>query len=176
MRTPPHITMRNGNIHDRIQVNCYAPGIVGTRMWEASVQSHPTGHQEMLKSLQLLEGRLTHLHGPQDGGHIKTVAESATTLRRVSVPEDVANVVSFLSGSDSDFVTGQVRDKSPSVPDISSRMLYQGFGGGWRYLLPLATRYHYRCWASHIAVLDLDLLFTLNRNYEQSKRDQRARC
>ncbi|MGJ3560879.1 SDR family oxidoreductase [Streptomyces sp. INA 01156] len=29
------------------------------------------------------------------------------TLERLSEPEDVASVVSFLSGSDSDYITGQ---------------------------------------------------------------------
>ncbi|MDU1965891.1 MAG: SDR family oxidoreductase, partial [Staphylococcus lugdunensis] len=28
-------------------------------------------------------------------------------LKRLSKPEDVANVVSFLAGSDSDYITGQ---------------------------------------------------------------------
>ena len=39
---------------------------------------------------------------------IESLAHSVTTLGRVSVPEDVANAVSFLAGSDSDWVTGQV--------------------------------------------------------------------
>jgi len=39
---------------------------------------------------------------------IQSLATTITTLGRVSVPEDVANAVSFLSGPDSDWVTGQV--------------------------------------------------------------------
>lgn len=42
---------------------------------------------------------------PEEWGweqYVKNVA-----LERVSEPEDVANVVSFLSGSDSDYITGQ---------------------------------------------------------------------
>lgn len=39
---------------------------------------------------------------------MQSFALSMTTLGRVSVPDDVSNAVSFLSGSDSDWVTGQV--------------------------------------------------------------------
>jgi NAD(P)-dependent dehydrogenase (short-subunit alcohol dehydrogenase family) len=54
--------------------------------------------------------RLDVMGAPKKGSlsHIETVADSMTTLGRVSVPEDVANAVSFLAGTDSDWVTGQV--------------------------------------------------------------------
>lgn len=54
--------------------------------------------------------KLNDLNSPLRGynSQIEATAASLTTLGRVSVPEDVANAVSFLSGPDSDWVTGQV--------------------------------------------------------------------
>ncbi|KAJ9606375.1 hypothetical protein H2200_009336 [Cladophialophora chaetospira] len=74
-----------------INVNCYAPGIVGTPMWK------------------VMDDKLQEMGAPTAEGQsqMEAFALSLTTLGRVSVPEDVASVVSFLAGSDSDWVTGQ---------------------------------------------------------------------
>lgn len=71
-----------------ITVNAYGPGIVGTAMWD------------------LIDEKLAAEEGLQRGEAIKKYAESIL-LGRVSVPEDVANMVSFLASQDSDYVTGQ---------------------------------------------------------------------
>lgn len=56
-----------------------------------------------------MENKLDEIGAPTKEGEsqMETFAHSITTLGRVSVPEDVANGVSFLAGSDSDWVTGQ---------------------------------------------------------------------
>lgn len=74
-----------------ITVNAYAPGIVGTAMWE------------------LIDAELAKKKGQRKGDMIKKYVQELTALGRVSVPEDVAKLVSFLAGSDSDFVTGQTQ-------------------------------------------------------------------
>ncbi|TRX95665.1 hypothetical protein FHL15_003623 [Xylaria flabelliformis] len=74
-----------------ITVNAYAPGIVGTNMWDV-----------------ISDG----VHGPMGLERDKVTgafAHNMTALDRVSVPEDVAKLVSFLASSDSDFVTGQTQ-------------------------------------------------------------------
>jgi NAD(P)-dependent dehydrogenase (short-subunit alcohol dehydrogenase family) len=74
----------------KIAVNCYAPGIVGTAMWE-----------EVDEKLGAIEGR-------PKGRTIEKYSSELTAMGRISVPEDVAKVVGgFLCGKDSDFVTGQ---------------------------------------------------------------------
>ncbi|KAI8628820.1 hypothetical protein F5Y19DRAFT_435029 [Xylariaceae sp. FL1651] len=74
-----------------ITVNAYAPGIVGTAMWE------------------LIDAGLAEKQGLQKGEAIKKMVHKLTALGRVSVPEDVAKLVSFLASSDSDFITGQTQ-------------------------------------------------------------------
>ncbi|MCU1407384.1 MAG: diacetyl reductase [Glaciihabitans sp.] len=71
-----------------ITVNAYGPGIVGTAMWD------------------LIDEKLGAKQGLQKG---EALAENAKSilLGRVSVPDDVARMVSFLSSEDSDYVTGQ---------------------------------------------------------------------
>lgn len=71
-----------------ITVNAYGPGIVGTAMWD------------------LIDEKLAAKHGQQRG---EALAENARSIHlgRVSVPEDVAAMVSYLAGEDSDYVTGQ---------------------------------------------------------------------
>jgi len=73
----------------KITVNAYAPGIVGTAMWD------------------LIDEELAKKKGAKKGDMIKKYTEDLIALGRTSVPEDVAKMVSFLSGDDSDYVTGQ---------------------------------------------------------------------
>ncbi|BCS30156.1 uncharacterized protein APUU_80459A [Aspergillus puulaauensis] len=72
-----------------INVNAYAPGIVGTSMWD-----------EVDEMLGQIEGRAP-------GETLKHYSKSIA-LGRTSVPEDVAGLVGgFLASQDSDYVTGQ---------------------------------------------------------------------
>ncbi|KAE9984948.1 hypothetical protein BLS_000527 [Venturia inaequalis] len=73
----------------KITVNAYAPGIVGTAMWD------------------LIDEELAKKSGAKKGEMIKKYVTELTAMGRTSVPEDVSKVVSFLSGPDSDFMTGQ---------------------------------------------------------------------
>jgi NAD(P)-dependent dehydrogenase (short-subunit alcohol dehydrogenase family) len=74
-----------------ITVNAYAPGIVGTAMWD------------------LIDEELGKKKGAAKGEMIKKYSGELIALGRVSVPEDVAKLVSFLAGRDSDYVTGQTQ-------------------------------------------------------------------
>ncbi|HLS93101.1 MAG TPA: SDR family oxidoreductase [Microbacterium sp.] len=71
-----------------ITVNAYGPGIVGTAMWD------------------LIDEKLAAKHGQQRGEALAENAESIA-LGRVSTGDDVARMVSYLAGPDSDYVTGQ---------------------------------------------------------------------
>ncbi|MGO2112679.1 MAG: SDR family NAD(P)-dependent oxidoreductase [Pseudoclavibacter sp.] len=71
-----------------ITVNAYGPGIVGTAMWD------------------LIDEKLGAKQGLQKGEALAENAQSIL-LGRVSVPNDVAQMVSYLSSEDSDYVTGQ---------------------------------------------------------------------
>ncbi|KAK5157212.1 hypothetical protein LTR04_005473 [Oleoguttula sp. CCFEE 6159] len=73
----------------KITVNAYAPGIVGTAMWD------------------LIDEELGKMKGVPKGDTIKKYTEDLIALGRTSVPEDVSSMVSFLAGKDSDYVTGQ---------------------------------------------------------------------
>jgi len=72
-----------------ITVNAYAPGIVGTAMWD------------------LIDEKLGEKDGRPKGETIKKYTEDLIALGRTSVPEDVSKVVGFLAGEDSEYVTGQ---------------------------------------------------------------------
>lgn len=72
-----------------ITVNAYAPGIVGTGMWE------------------LIDKELSKINGKPIGQNLKENVEGIA-LGRIETPEDVAKIVSFFAGPDSDYVTGQV--------------------------------------------------------------------
>merc|ERR1711939_836100 len=67
----------------------YAPGIVGTAMWD------------------LIDGELGKLNGRGKGETKAHYVNDLTSLGRESVPEDVAKAVSFLASDDSEFITGQ---------------------------------------------------------------------
>lgn len=69
-------------------VNCFAPGIVKTPMMYDIV--HKVGQNA----------------GKSDEWGMQTFAKDIA-LKRLSEPEDVANGVAFLAGSDSDYITGQ---------------------------------------------------------------------
>lgn len=71
-----------------ITVNAYGPGIVGTAMWD------------------LIDEKLGAKQGLKKGEALEQNAKSIL-LGRVSVPNDVAQLVSFLASEDSDYVTGQ---------------------------------------------------------------------
>ncbi|CAO2653680.1 Nn.00g030910.m01.CDS01 [Neocucurbitaria sp. VM-36] len=73
----------------KITVNAYAPGIVGTAMWD-----------------EIDEG-LGKLQGAKKGDTIKKYSGDLIALGRTSVPEDVSSTVSFLASKDSDYMTGQ---------------------------------------------------------------------
>lgn len=73
---------------DKIIVNAYAPGIVRTSMMMDI--AHQVGKNA----------------GMDDEWGVQTFAKDIA-LKRLSEPEDVANVVGFLASSDSDYITGQ---------------------------------------------------------------------
>lgn len=73
---------------DGITVNAYCPGIVGTSMWEK------------------IDDEMTKIMGTEPGSAFKEYV-GGITLGRPSEPEDVANFVSYLASSDSDYMTGQ---------------------------------------------------------------------
>lgn len=74
----------------KINVNAYAPGIVGTAMWD------------------VIDEKLGEIEGRPKGESVKKYSSDLTALGRVSVPEDVGNVVGgFMCSKDSEFVTGQ---------------------------------------------------------------------
>ncbi|EXJ72553.1 uncharacterized protein A1O5_03699 [Cladophialophora psammophila CBS 110553] len=74
----------------KINVNAYAPGIVGTAMWD------------------LIDEKLGEIEGRKKGESVKKYSSDLTALGRVSVPEDVGNVVGgFMCSKDAEFVTGQ---------------------------------------------------------------------
>lgn len=71
-----------------ITVNTYAPGIVRTPLMEKLAKDTAESAGE-----------------PEEWGWKQFSKD--ITLDRLSEPEDVANVISFLSGTDSDYITGQ---------------------------------------------------------------------
>jgi acetoin reductase-like protein len=73
---------------DGINVNCVCPGFMDTKMWD------------------YIDSVLAPIEGlPTGGAFQKRVAQ--IPLGRAGTPEDVANVVSFLASSDSDYMTAQ---------------------------------------------------------------------
>ena len=73
---------------DGITVNAYCPGIVGTDMWIT------------------IDKRMAEITGAEIGATYKKYVEGIA-LGRAQTPEDVAGLVSYLAGPDSDYMTGQ---------------------------------------------------------------------
>ena len=71
-----------------ITCNAYAPGIVGTAMWDE------------------IDEKMGELSGAAKGETLKAYS-GGILMGRVSVPEDVADTVSYLAGKGSDYMTGQ---------------------------------------------------------------------
>ena len=69
-------------------MNAYCPGIVDTGMWD------------------VIDERMSQITGTPIGSTLEKARE-AIALGRLQTPEDVANFVSFLASSDSDYMTGQ---------------------------------------------------------------------
>ena len=84
---------------DGITVNAYSPGVVGTDMWVE------------------IDRRMAEITGAKIGeSYDKFVG--AIALGRAQTPEDVAAFVSYLAGSDSDYMTGQ-------APMIDGGLVYR---------------------------------------------------
>jgi meso-butanediol dehydrogenase/(S,S)-butanediol dehydrogenase/diacetyl reductase len=64
-------------------------GIVGTAMWD------------------LIDEKLAKYEQKEKGEVIEDYSKKLIALGRTSVPEDVANFVSYLASKDSDYMTGQ---------------------------------------------------------------------
>ncbi len=73
---------------DRITSNCVCPGAVDTAMWEQ------------------IDGEIGALRGWQRGEAWKR-RTAGIPLGRPETPHDVAGVIAFLAGPDSDYMTGQ---------------------------------------------------------------------
>ena len=82
-----------------ITVNAYCPGVVGTDMWVE------------------IDKRMAEATGAEIGATYKKYVEGIA-LGRAETPEDVAALVSYLAGPDSDYMTGQ-------APLIDGGMVYR---------------------------------------------------
>ncbi len=76
-----------------ILVNCICPGIVDTPMWD------------------LIDREAAKRQGVQIGS-VKAKNVSSIPVGRIQNPQDVANIVAFLSSADSSYITGQAVDAS----------------------------------------------------------------
>lgn len=82
-----------------ITVNAYCPGIVGTDMWVE------------------IDERFSQVTGAKKGETYQKFVDGIA-LGRAQTPKDVSDFVSFLAGSDSDYMTGQ-------APIIDGGILYR---------------------------------------------------
>lgn len=71
-----------------ITVNAYCPGVAGTSMWDR------------------IDAAMAEYKDMEPGEAFKEFSESIL-MGRPQEPEDVANLVSFLASTDSDYITGQ---------------------------------------------------------------------
>ncbi|MBJ2291703.1 acetoin reductase [Pseudomonas sp. MF5691] len=71
-----------------VTVNAYCPGVVGTDMWVE------------------IDKRMAEITGAQVGATYKKYVDGIA-LGRAETPEDVAGLVAYLAGPDSDYMTGQ---------------------------------------------------------------------
>lgn len=71
-----------------ITVNAYAPGIVGTAMWDQ------------------IDTELGKINGLAPGENMRNFSEGIA-LGRVETPRDVAGLVSYLASADAEYLTGQ---------------------------------------------------------------------
>ncbi|KAL3495818.1 hypothetical protein BJX62DRAFT_222456 [Aspergillus germanicus] len=72
-----------------ITVNAYCPGIVKTEMWDT------------------IDSTIAAQYGVPKNVPFQKAVEERTALKRAQTPEDVAGLVSFLAGKDSNQITGQ---------------------------------------------------------------------
>lgn len=73
---------------DGITVNAYCPGVAGTSMWDR------------------IDEAMGKYLGTEPGEAFRKFSEGIL-MGRTQVPDDVANLVSFLASTDSDYITGQ---------------------------------------------------------------------
>lgn len=73
---------------EKITVNAYCPGIVGTDMWD------------------YIDEKMVDAWGGNKGDYLKKYSGSIA-MGRVETPADVANYVAYLASSASDYMTGQ---------------------------------------------------------------------
>lgn len=81
-----------------ITVNGYAPGIVGTAMWDE------------------IDEKMGDITGAAKGDTLKKYS-GGILMGRVSVPEDVAKTVSFLASPETDYMTGRSL-RSDRIEDV----------------------------------------------------------
>ncbi|KAK8137793.1 hypothetical protein PG984_001173 [Apiospora sp. TS-2023a] len=91
-----------------VTANGYAPGIVGTGMWDL-IDAGMAAAEEEEEQLKTGGGGGGDGKKLEKGDVMRRYARQGSVSERVSVPEDVAKVVSFLASPDSDYVTGQTQ-------------------------------------------------------------------
>ena len=98
---------------DRIRVNCICPGVIATPIWGL-------------------------IPGMENPAVLEQVLGNAQTIPRVGKPEDIANMVLFLAGDESQWVTGQAMivdgglTVGPNIPAPSTermQIIPSGYSG-----------------------------------------------
>ncbi|CAF3111373.1 unnamed protein product [Rotaria sp. Silwood2] len=92
----------------KITVNAYCPGMFHTIFFKIIkyVFAIKTGIVQTAM-WDMIDEELAKSEGKQKGEVIKDYSNRLIALGRTSVPEDVANFVSYLASKDSDYMTGQ---------------------------------------------------------------------